>query len=48
VNPAEPVMLETEIAPQGKPARLSLHLDDSNGVDRGSLQEVQVNMAENR
>jgi len=48
VNPAEPVMLETEIAPQGKPARLSLHLDDSNGVDRGSLQEVQVATTENR
>lgn len=48
VNPAEPVMLETEIAPPGKPARLSLHLEDLNGVDRGSLQETQVTAEENR
>ena len=46
VNPADPVSLETEITPPGKTARLSLHLEDSNGVDRGSLQEIQV--AENR
>ena len=48
VNPAEPVSLETEIAPPGKPARLSLHLEDSNGLDRGSLQEIQVGSGENR
>jgi len=48
VNPAEPVSLETEVAPTGKPVRLSLHLEDSNGVDRGSLQEVQVSTGENR
>jgi hypothetical protein len=42
VNPAEPVLLETEISPPGKLARLSLHLEDENQVDRGSLQEVQV------
>jgi hypothetical protein len=42
VNPAQTVSLETEIAPAGKPSRLSLHLEDSNGVDRGSLSEVQV------
>jgi len=42
VSPAEAVSLATEIAPPGKPARLSLHLEDSNGVDRGSLSEVQV------
>ncbi len=42
VSPAEAVSLETEIAPPGKPARLSLHLEDSNGVDRGSLSEVQI------
>jgi hypothetical protein len=46
VNPAESVSLEAEIVPNAKPARLSLHLEDSNGVDRGSLQEVQV--GENR
>jgi hypothetical protein len=48
VNPTEPVSLETEITPNGKPARLSLHLEDANGVDRGSLQEVQVGTGENR
>ena len=42
VNPAEPVSLETEIVPPGKPARVSLHLEDENGVDRGSLQEVRI------
>ena len=48
VNPTEPVSLETEIAPPGHPARLSLHVEDRNGVDRGSLQEVQVGAGENR
>jgi len=42
VDPAEPVSLDTEIAATGRPARVSLHLEDSNGVDRGSLQEVKV------
>jgi hypothetical protein len=48
VNPAEPVSLETEIAPLGKPTRLSLHLEDSSGMDRGSLQEVEVSTGESR
>jgi hypothetical protein len=48
VDPTETVSLETEIAPSGKPARVSLHLEDSNGLDRGSLQEVSVGPAENR
>jgi hypothetical protein len=42
VNPGEPVSLEMEVAPTGKPARMSLHLEDENGLDRGALQEVQV------
>jgi hypothetical protein len=42
VSPTEAVSLETEISPAGKPARLSLHLEDENGVDRGSLGEVKV------
>ncbi len=42
VSPAEAVSLETEISPPGKPVRLSLHLEDSNGVDRGSVYEIQV------
>ena len=31
VNPAEPVSLEKEIVSPGKPARLSLHLEDEHG-----------------
>src|ERR1700730_13985693 len=48
VDPVEFPSLETEIAPPGKPARISLHLEDWNGLDRGSLQEVQVGTGENR
>jgi hypothetical protein len=42
VNPTEPVSLQAEIPADPKTVRLSLHLIDSNGVDRGSLQEVPV------
>jgi hypothetical protein len=48
VNPAEPVSLDVEIVPPGKPGRLSLHLEDEHGVDRGSLQEVRVGTGDNR
>jgi hypothetical protein len=48
VDPTELVSLETEVAPSGKPARVSLHLEDSNGLDRGSFQEVSVSPGENR
>ena len=48
VEPVELVSLETEIAPPQKPTRVSLHLEDWNGLDRGSLQEVQVASRENR
>lgn len=48
VNPEEPVSLETEIVPPGKPARLSLHLEDEQGIDRGSLQEVRIGTGDNR
>lgn len=41
-SPTEAVSLDTQIAPPEKTARLSLHLVDENGVDRGALQEVQV------
>ncbi len=47
-NPSELVSLDAEVAPQGKLGRVSLHLEDSNGMDRGSLQEVQLGAAENR
>ena len=48
VDPAELVSLEAEIAISGKPTRISLHLEDSQGLDRGSLQEVSVGSGENR
>jgi hypothetical protein len=48
VSPSDEVSLEVEVAPQGKPGRVSLHLEDSNGVDRGSLQEIPVGAPENR
>jgi hypothetical protein len=48
VSPTEPVSLETEIYPPGKAARLSVHLEDDNGVDRGALQEVRVVTGDNR
>ena len=47
VSPTEPVSLETEISADPEAARISLHLEDSHGVDRGSLQEVRVVMPEN-
>ena len=48
VDPVELVALETEIAPAEKPLRISLHLEDWNGLDRGSLQEVRVTSPEKR
>jgi hypothetical protein len=48
VSPTEAASLEAEIAPPGKPARLSVHLEDQNGVDRGALQEVHVGWGDHR
>jgi hypothetical protein len=42
VTPAELADLHLEVAPAGKAARISLHLVDQNGLDRGPLQEVRV------
>ena len=42
VSPTQAVSLQTEIASPGKCSRLSIHLVDDNGVDRGALQEVQL------
>jgi hypothetical protein len=42
VSPTEVALLESEITPPSKPGRLSLHLIDEGGVDRGALQEVPV------
>ena len=46
-NPNERVSLETEIVSPEKTSRVSLHLVDDNGVDRGALQEVQVSGQDN-
>jgi len=48
VNPAEAVSLDTEIMPSGNIARLSIHLEDEHGIDRGSLGEVRVSTEETR
>ena len=42
VDPTEAVSIDTELAPIEKPSRLSIHLEDANGVDRGALQEVRI------
>lgn len=42
VDPTQAVTLEQELIPPGKPGRVSLHLEDSNGVDRGALQEIRI------
>jgi len=42
VTPAELVKLNVEAAAQGKPARVSLHLEDRNGLDRGALAEIPI------
>jgi hypothetical protein len=48
VTPAELADLQTEVTPAGKAARVSLHLLDQNGVDRGALQEVSIGAPEKR
>jgi len=48
VTPTELVDLKTDIAPAGKAARVSLHLVDQNGVDRGPLQEVHIGAPNDR
>jgi len=47
VEPTELVKIETEVAPQGKAGRVSLHLEDRSGLDRGALQEIRVSNGEN-
>ncbi|HKW17603.1 MAG TPA: hypothetical protein VJO35_08865 [Terriglobales bacterium] len=42
VSPTDAVSLEKEVVPPGRAVRVSLHLLDENGVDRGSLNEVQI------
>jgi hypothetical protein len=47
-TPTNLVVLDTEIAPRGKPTRVSLHLEDQDGLDRGTLQEVPIRTGEVR
>jgi hypothetical protein len=42
VDPTNLVALETELTPTAKASRVSLHLEDANGLDCGSLQEVKI------
>jgi hypothetical protein len=42
VDPSKAVSLDMEINPPAKAVRLSIHLVDESGTDRGTLQEVQV------
>jgi len=48
VSPAKIVVLDLEIEPQGRPSRVSLHLEDQGGLDRGGLQEVPIKTGEVR
>ena len=48
VSPNETVSLQKELSPGGKAWRVSVHLVDETGVDRGALQEVRVQPEENR
>ena len=48
VNPAELVSLDSAVVPTGKAIRVSLHLVDENGLDRGSLGEVRIADRDNR
>ena len=46
VDPTKLALVELEITPPGDPGRVSLHLQNANGLDRGSLQEIRVTDAE--
>jgi hypothetical protein len=48
VTPTNLVVLDMEIVPQGKPTRVSLHLEDQDGLDRGALQEGPIKTGEAR
>lgn len=48
VSPTEPVTVGSELTPPAKPARVSLHLEDNSGLDRGALQEVRIGTGDNR
>jgi len=45
VQPTDVISLSNEISPTAKAARLSLHLEDKAGLDRGALGEVMIEPA---
>jgi hypothetical protein len=47
VTPVEAVELQKEMRPAGKASRVSIHLIDESGLDRGALQEVPVSDHDN-
>jgi hypothetical protein len=47
VDPSKAVSLDTEISTPAKSARLSIHVVDESGTDRGALQEVPVSSPSN-
>jgi len=42
VDPKNPVLLPATVTDPGRAGRISLHLVDSNGLDRGTLGAVAV------
>ena len=48
VNPNELVVLRLETSPHENPTRVSLHLEDESGLDRGALQEVPIQTGDAR
>jgi hypothetical protein len=45
VSPTELATIETEVTSPAEAARVSLHLEDGSGTDRGALQEVKLRAA---
>ncbi len=48
VSPADLVVLQSQVTPNGQAARVSLHLIDANEVDRGAFGEVRVGDKDHR
>jgi hypothetical protein len=46
VDPAELVTLDTDLTPPANPVRISLHLEDGTGLDRGTLGEIPISAPE--
>ena len=45
MDPKNPVKLQAAVQDASQAARISLHLVDANGLDRGALGEVAVDSA---